>query len=102
MLAILLDLQGCVPDSEMVTQLATGLDEESIARTCMRHDQMNRERHLGRAHGPDVQVMHLGDARARRQEGRSRQQAQVCPGRRSMSSLRFHGAKPMCSTRRQR
>ena len=63
MLAILLDLQGCVPDSEMVTQLATGLDEESIARRSMRHDQMYRERHLGRAHGPDVQVMPAGCAR---------------------------------------
>ena len=72
MLASLLDLQGCVPETEMVTQLVTGFEEEGIPGCPCGMTRWAVSATSIVAHGPAV------------------------------SSLRFPGAKPMCSTRRQR
>jgi muconolactone delta-isomerase len=58
-----LDLQGRVPDAEMVFQLPLGLRQEAVTRMPARHHEMRREGRFRGAHGPDMQVMDAGDAR---------------------------------------
>ena len=50
-------------DAETVLQLLLGLGQEAVAGMPARHDEMDGQRRLGRAHGPDMQVMDAGDAR---------------------------------------
>src|SRR5690349_11256542 len=57
-----LDLDGRVLDAEAVLERATGVAQEMVVEAGVRPHQMHGERGLGRAHRPDVQVVHLGDA----------------------------------------
>src|SRR5580704_14359161 len=67
--ARLLDLQRGVADAEAVVQSMGEARAETVVAVVGGPHHMGGQRHLGGAHGPDVQVMHLGDAGAVGQEG---------------------------------
>ena len=50
-------------DAEAMLELMGGVHQERVAHPTAVADEMNRQRRFRRAHGPDVQVMHAGDAR---------------------------------------
>src|ERR1051325_3051460 len=58
-----LDLDGGMLDAEAVLEGLAGFGEEVVVEAGVRPHQVHGERGLGRAHRPDVQVVHLGDAR---------------------------------------
>ncbi len=51
------DLNGCVPDFEIVLELMADLEEHRGPGMSLGHDEMDGRGDLGRAHRPDVQVM---------------------------------------------
>src|SRR5215471_4176295 len=74
-----LDLDGCVMDAESVLERVTRIVQQAVVEAGVRPHQVHGEGGLGGAHGPDVQVVHLGDARQARQIGLHR--VAVDPGR---------------------
>ena len=52
-----LDLDGRMADAVVMLQLVRNLAEEGVARMALRHDEMRRQRGLGRAHRPDMEVV---------------------------------------------
>src|SRR5690242_13674935 len=59
-----LDLYGRVVDLEALCEIIAQVIEKGVARMAVRHDEMASERVFGRAHWPDMQVMHANDAGA--------------------------------------
>ena len=64
-----LDLDRRVVDVELRMERRGRPAQKGVAGMACRHDQVDGERGLGGAEGPDVQVMHLGDAREIAQPG---------------------------------
>ena len=62
------DLQRRVVDVEPVVELLARGGEERRRAPCSRHDEVRRQRGLGRAHRPDVEVVNLDDAGQRAEE----------------------------------
>ncbi|CCV08386.1 hypothetical protein MESS2_740013 [Mesorhizobium metallidurans STM 2683] len=58
-----LDLHGRVADAEPLMQLVCGMHQKRVAGVPTWQDQMGRQHIFRRARRPDVQVMHLADAR---------------------------------------
>ena len=58
------DLQGRVPDPEALPQLARRHSQEFVAGMAAGEDEMRGERAFRRAQGPDMQIMHGGNAGA--------------------------------------
>src|SRR5690242_10411462 len=56
-----LDLQGGVMDAEALRELLADVMQKGIVVTGGT-DEMRRQRGFARAHGPDVEVVHLDDA----------------------------------------
>ena len=56
-----LDLQGDVADAEAFLQVVADPGQQAVISGAGT-DQVGRIGHLGRAHRPDVQVVHFGDA----------------------------------------
>ena len=58
-----LDLQCHVADAEALLQFMPCLGQKTIVERGAGTHQMDRHRDFGRAHRPDVQIVHVGDTR---------------------------------------
>ena len=58
-----LDLNGRVFDPKPLVQIVGQLSQGGVARVTCWHHAMTGQGGLGRAHGPDVQIVNRGNAR---------------------------------------
>ena len=58
-----LDLARGVTDPEPILEHLLRAEQEFVARMPLRHDQVAGQRRIGRAHCPNMQVVHALDAR---------------------------------------
>jgi hypothetical protein len=59
----LLNLESVVMEAETCSKGSRDIVHECIAGIAVRHDEVDRQRIFGGAHGPDVQVVDISDTR---------------------------------------
>ena len=94
-----LDLHGRMIDFEALGEIAAQLVEKRVAGMAVRHDEMAGERAFRGAHRPDMQIMHVNDAGARRQEVPHRRWIDLRRDRRHRHADGISAEGPRCPTR---